>query len=307
MSAKDLGTGKEQKIEIKSGSGLSDEEIERIISDAGSHNSHDERLRELAEARNNGAFAADNARQQLKPFGDRLTGPEKREFGEVLQAVDRALKGGDAVEIRAVTEHLERVFSSLMRGIELRETGAAAPLVPDAVSSNEPRQDTSGASSKPQATRGRAVFISYRREEASGHAGRLYDAVERHLGPDNVFMDLTIEPGTDFVEAIQEGVGGCRVLLVVIGSRWLSVKDAHGRVRLENPDDFVRLEVSTGLARSDLRVVPVLVHGARMPRADELPDDLARLARRHAVELSDGRWTFDVGKLLDAVDRALAA
>jgi hypothetical protein len=86
------------------------------------------------------------------------------------------------------------------------------------------------------------VFISYRREETSGHAGRLYDRLTSRFGSDEVFMDLTIEPGEDFVERIREGVAQCRVLIVLIGRQWATIPDEEGRPRLEDPHDFVRLE-----------------------------------------------------------------
>ena len=149
------------------------------------------------------------------------------------------------------------------------------------------------------------IFISYRREDAPGHAGRLYDGLSRRFGEDQVFMDLSMEPGVDFVEQIDEAVGSCRLLVAVIGPRWASLQDAHGRRRLDDPADFIRVEVETGLRRSEVRVVPVLVQGARMPGADELPASLADLARRNALELSDSRWTYDVDRLTSAVERVL--
>jgi hypothetical protein len=149
------------------------------------------------------------------------------------------------------------------------------------------------------------IFISYRREDAPGHAGRLYDGLSQRFGEDQVFMDLRMEPGVDFVEQIDEAVGSCRLLVAVIGPRWASLQDAHGRRRLDDPADFIRVEVETGLRRSEVRVVPVLVQGARMPGADELPASLADLARRNALELSDSRWTYDVDRLASAVERVL--
>lgn len=152
------------------------------------------------------------------------------------------------------------------------------------------------------------LFISYRREETAGHAGRLYDAVAARFGPDNVFMDVELEPGIDFVEQITTAVGDCRALLVVIGPRWASVPapGGSGQSRLAEDDDYVRLEVETALRRADVRVIPVLVAGARMPQPEQLPDTLRALARRNAIELSDGRWRFDVGRLVDALDRTIA-
>jgi TIR domain len=149
------------------------------------------------------------------------------------------------------------------------------------------------------------IFISYRREDAPGHAGRIYDEMTRRFGVDPVFMDLDIEPGVDFVEQINDAVGSCRVLITVIGPRWIGIEDAHGERRIDDPGDFIRLEVEAALARSEVRVIPVLVQRARMPTAAELPASLAELARRNALELSDGRWSYDVGRLTSTVERVL--
>jgi hypothetical protein len=118
-------------------------------------------------------------------------------------------------------------------------------------------------------------------------------------------MDLDMEPGVDFVDQINEAVGSCRLLVAVIGPRWASVEDAHGRRRLDDPADFIRVEVEAGLRQPDVRVVPVLVQGAAMPTAEELPRALADLARRNALELSDARWRFDVDRLAGAAERVL--
>jgi len=150
------------------------------------------------------------------------------------------------------------------------------------------------------------IFISYRRDDAAGHAGRLFDRLSEHYGRSRVFMDVAgIEAGVDFVEAIDQAVGSCQVLLVMIGRQWLRATDEHGRRRLDDPGDFHRLEIVTALSRN-IRVIPILVEGSRMPAAEELPEALARLARRQAVELRDSRWDADVQDLIVALDRALA-
>jgi hypothetical protein len=148
------------------------------------------------------------------------------------------------------------------------------------------------------------VFISYRRRETAGHAGRLYDRLAEHFGDERVFMDLRMEPGLDFVEQIDEAVTHCDALLSLIGAQWLDMRDAHGRRRLDDPNDFARLEVEAALAR-DVRVIPVLLQDAKMPEPEDLPESLAPLARRHAIELSDERWDYDVGRLIEVLDRTL--
>jgi hypothetical protein len=145
------------------------------------------------------------------------------------------------------------------------------------------------------------VFISYRRQGTAMHAGRLYDAMAARFGDHNVFMDLEMAPGVDFVERITTAVGACRALLVVIGPEWIG----SATPRLADPDDFVRLEVETALRAADVTVIPVLVAGARMPDADELPETLRPLLRRNAIELSDLRWRYDCGRLMTALDELL--
>lgn len=149
------------------------------------------------------------------------------------------------------------------------------------------------------------IFISYRRDESAGHAGRIYDRLREKFGRDRVFMDVSaIEPGVDFVEAIDRAVGSCTVLLVVIGRRWLECIDATGRRRLDDPKDFVRLEVSTALRRN-IRVVPVLVQDAAMSREETLPDELKLLARRNAIEINDTHWDSDLAQLVETLERVL--
>lgn len=149
------------------------------------------------------------------------------------------------------------------------------------------------------------IFISYRRDDSAGYAGRLYDRLAAHFGAGRVFMDVEgIELGTDFVTAIENAVGSCRVLIVVIGDEWLDTKDAAGRRRLDDPHDFIRLETVTALRR-DIRVVPVLVGGALMPRAEALPEDLRPLARRQAIEVNHKQWEASTTELIRALEGML--
>ena len=118
------------------------------------------------------------------------------------------------------------------------------------------------------------IFISYRRDDASYPAGHLYERLSTHFAQNQIFMDIdNLEPGVDFVDAIQKSVGACDVLIAVIGKRWLNAADEEGKRRLDNPDDFVRTEIGTALKRG-IRVIPVLVEGALMPRVGKLRDDL---------------------------------
>jgi hypothetical protein len=122
-----------------------------------------------------------------------------------------------------------------------------------------------------------------------------------------VFMDVNaIQPGRDFRKAIDESIHKCSVLLAVLGRDWLELKDASGQRRLDDETDFVRLEIASALQR-DIPVVPVLVRGAKMPRAEQLPADLRELAYRNAVELTHARWKSDVRVLIQALRPYLEA
>ena len=161
------------------------------------------------------------------------------------------------------------------------------------------------AGSSPPSAWGR-IFISYRREETAYPAGWLYDRLADRYGGPQIFKDVdSIQLGDDFVEVLTRAVGSCDVLLALIGDQWLTVTDEHGRRRLDDPDDFVRLEIEAALTRK-VRVIPILVDGARMPSTDELPDTLVKLNRRQALELSPARFEFDTNRLLKVLDWTLA-
>lgn len=149
------------------------------------------------------------------------------------------------------------------------------------------------------------VFISYRRDDSSGFAGRLADDLSEVFGADLIFMDVTgIEPGVDFRKAIEQKVGDCAAVLVVIGRSWLSGRGEGGTARLQDGNDFVRLEVASALRR-EIPVIPVLVDGAAMPAARDLPADVEPLAWRNAVELRHARWDADLQVLVSALQKLL--
>jgi hypothetical protein len=146
------------------------------------------------------------------------------------------------------------------------------------------------------------TFISYRRDDAAGYAGRLHEALERRLGEERIFRDIdTLEPGHDFVEAIETRLRECQVFLALIGREWLDATDAAGRRRLDQAHDYVRLEIAGALGRPGVRVIPVLIEGATMPAPEALPEDIRPLARRHAMNLRDDAWDHDVDRLAGAI------
>ncbi|WP_109481490.1 toll/interleukin-1 receptor domain-containing protein [Paraburkholderia sp. C35] len=147
----------------------------------------------------------------------------------------------------------------------------------------------------------RPIFISYRREDTEGQAGRLFESLREIFGEHMVFMDVAnIEPGADFRRAIETNIDRCAVLLSLIGRTWLTVTDREGKRRLDNPNDFVRLETSSALKRG-VKVIPVLVQGASMPQEADLPVDIKDLAYRNSVELTHARWDSDVQLLINAL------
>ena len=153
----------------------------------------------------------------------------------------------------------------------------------------------------------RAIFLSYRREDAAPYARLLQFQLRERIPDAHVFMDLdSIEPGLDFAEVIREAIDSCRVLVALIGRQWATLTDEEGRRRLDNPDDYVRFEVQLALERG-VRVIPVLVDGARPLRLPQLPSGLRKLARLNALELSYGRYEYDADRLLTLLQRVLAA
>ncbi|MGZ4279539.1 MAG: toll/interleukin-1 receptor domain-containing protein [Solirubrobacteraceae bacterium] len=154
------------------------------------------------------------------------------------------------------------------------------------------------------------IFISYRRDDSRGYAGRLQGDLSRRYSEEHVFRDVEIPPGADFGQYITSLVDKCNVVLAIIGPGWLDARDREGERRIDDPDDWVRLEIERALARDGVEVIPVLVDGARLPPREELPESLLALRRRNAFELSDRRWDYDVGQLgqhLDALLRGTSA
>jgi hypothetical protein len=142
------------------------------------------------------------------------------------------------------------------------------------------------------------IFISYRRDDSAGHAGRVHDRLQRVFGRDLLFMDVDSIPlGTNFVEVLAEEITKCDALLAIIGPGWLDARDEKGQRRVENPDDFVRIEIGTALKRG-IRVIPVLLEGSHVPKADQLPDDLKGLALRNGLDVRHASFSEDMERLI---------
>ena len=142
-----------------------------------------------------------------------------------------------------------------------------------------------------------SVFICYRRDDGGEYAQAILERLAGRLGHHEVFLDMKIRPGQNFVTAIERGLTSCAVMIVVIGRDWLTVTDADGKRRIDDPEDLVRQEITRGL-RGDLLVLPVLVRGARMPSASELPAPLVELTQRNALEIQHRTRDFDYDVLV---------
>jgi hypothetical protein len=153
----------------------------------------------------------------------------------------------------------------------------------------------------------RDIFISYRRDDDPGMALALYAHLERTLSEDSIFMDVEdgIQPGADFVHILEERVDQCQIMLTLIGERWLAVKDRDGRRRLDNPEDYVRIEIESAL-KLGKRIIPVLINQTEMPRVAELPETIAFLARRQAVRITSQRLRADTHGLAQKLELGLA-
>jgi hypothetical protein len=147
------------------------------------------------------------------------------------------------------------------------------------------------------------LFICYRRDDSAGYAGRLYDRLESEFGSDHLVMDVDSIPlGANFAKVLDDEVAKCDLLLAIIGPGWLEARDEEGKRRLENPQDFVRIEIGTALKRG-IPVIPVLLEGTRIPKADQLPDDLKELALRNGLNVRHASFSEDMERLIRGLKR----
>jgi hypothetical protein len=131
----------------------------------------------------------------------------------------------------------------------------------------------------------RRIFLSYRRDDSAGQSGRIRDRLVRDFGNDYLFMDVDGIPlGTNFVKRLNDEVAGCDVLLAVIGKQWIEIRDESGHRRIDNPNDFVRIEIGAALQR-DIPLIPILLDGTKIPNAEMLPDDMKELAARSGLDV----------------------
>lgn len=149
-----------------------------------------------------------------------------------------------------------------------------------------------------------AVFIGYRQEDSADVAGRAYDRLRKSFGSDSVFRDVDALPvGQDFGSYIFGVLSRCRVFLAFIGPTWLDARDAEGRRRIDDPSDWVRIEIETAFRTPRLQVIPVLVDGASMPRLEDLPQSLRPICRLNAAAVRrDPDFHRDMDRLIAALE-----
>ena len=149
------------------------------------------------------------------------------------------------------------------------------------------------------------VFLCYRREDSGGYAGRIQDQLAQALGSDVLFMDVDAIPlGANFVRVLHDEVAKCDVLLAVIGRNWIDACDDDGNRRLENPNDFVRVEIGAALQRN-IPVVPILVDGATIPDVRQLPKELEELSFRNGIDVRLASFHNDVSRLIQGLKTQL--
>ena len=149
------------------------------------------------------------------------------------------------------------------------------------------------------------IFLSYRRDDNRHAAGRLYDCLQQRFSSEQIFFDVdAIEPGLSFLHVIEERIRASDAIIVVIGLNWLDARDGEGHRRLDDPEDFVRVEIAAGLQQG-IRVIPVLIDGAAIPREADLPTPLKALASKNAVTLSHSSFQRDAEHLNIALSRVV--
>jgi hypothetical protein len=203
------------------------------------------------------------------------------------QAINVIKFKGMGIEFEGSPEELQKLLTSLQAGSLLHEKP-----------SDEKGQASDKLASAP------AIFISYRRADSADVAGRIYDRLVMHFGELAIFKDVDSIPlGIDFKEHLEKAVGECKIFLVVIGDEWLGATESGRKTRLQDPADFVRIEVEAALSRKDILVVPLLVRGASMPAEKKLPPSLQKLIYRNAMQIRpDPDFHRDMDRLIEAIE-----
>jgi hypothetical protein len=149
----------------------------------------------------------------------------------------------------------------------------------------------------------RTIFISYRRQDSSDVTGRIYDRLVQHFGKEAIFKDVDSIPlGVDFRMLLGDAVGKCNILLAIVGRQWLNSQNESGARRLDDPRDFVRVEIESALQR-DIPVIPLLVQGAGAPAENDLPASIRALVYRNAISIRpDPDFHHDIDRLIKGIE-----
>jgi hypothetical protein len=243
-------------------------------------------------------------------------GPDKRFYRRYMGALVVAFLAGSVGFLARITEHglARALFAFLVFGgptflvgwLITFLVGLLAQFSTHRARRTPLRQSMAGDSGSESRSvgvnsGGNGIFISYRRQDEPNFAGRLADRLSNLFGKDNVFIDVdSIGIGVNFVTAVEYSLSQCKVLLAIIGKEWLGVADVGGRHRLDDPGDYVRMEIATAFSRR-IPVVPILVEGALMPEPSTLPESLVPLATLNAIEMSHVRFNNDFARLVDTL------
>ena len=206
------------------------------------------------------------------------------------------------VELEGSAEELQKLITSL-EGRQLIPEDT--PVEKRAKAERKTTEDAERLEQTPpkrKAARSARIFISYRRADSADVTGRIYDRLVEHFGESAIFKDVhSIPAGIDFKEHLEKAVGKCKIFLVVMGDKWLEGADSLDNNRLQDPRDFVRIEVEAALNRK-IRVIPLLVRGASMPKEEKLPPSLQKLVYRNAIPIrSDPDFHRDMDRLIVAI------
>jgi TIR domain-containing protein len=210
--------------------------------------------------------------------------------------------GGGMVEFEGSAEELQRLIASLEAKQPIRELQPAQKKDDDERKAREDTDRLAQAPVKTRPARSARIFISYRRADSADVTGRIYDRLAAHFGESAIYKDVdSIPAGTDFKEHLEKAVGKCKIFLVVIGDKWLEMADSLHDNRLQDPRDFVRIEIEAALNRNIL-IIPLLVRGAAMPAEEKLPSSLRKLVYRNGIPVRpDPDFHRDMDRLIAAI------
>jgi molecular chaperone DnaK len=308
VSAKHLQTGKQQQIKVNASGGLSESQIDRMVADAEKYVAEDRKFRELLDARNKADATIHAVEKTVKDLGNKVEAGERAKVESTIADLRTALKGDDKDVIEKKTEALAQASASIAQRTYAASTGArdqADAMLNEATEELPDVEDTPSAARQQKAS-SPSIFLSYRRDDSADVSGRIYDRLVQRFTKEKVFKDVDSIPlGIDFRQHLVAAVGECSVVLAVIGRNWLGQPSPPGKRRIDDPRDFVRIELEAALARR-IPLIPVLVQGADVPSDTELPPGLLDLAYRHGTKVRpDPDFHNDMDRLIRSLEGLL--